>query len=94
MNIRKLGNTDLYLSELGYGCASLWGKPRFTTDEQAEELFKSAYDHGINFFDTGHSYSVAEKRLGHYIHNLGKGARSNIVLSTKCGIRVIRGVST
>jgi len=87
MKKRKLGNTDLYLSELGYGCASLWSKPRFTTDEQAEELFKSAYDHGINFFDTGHSYGVSEKRLGHYIHDLGKGKRQELILSTKCGTR-------
>lgn len=91
MKKRRLGNTDLYLSELGFGCASLWGKPQFTSDEQAEKLFFTAYGLGINFFDTGHSYGVAEERLGACIRKLGAEQRKNLVLSTKCGTRVSRG---
>lgn len=85
MNKRRLGGTDLYLTELGYGCASLWGKSKFTSDEKAEELFLTAYDRGIRFFDTGYSYGVAEKRLGNCIRKID---RSDLILSTKCGTRI------
>lgn len=86
MEKRKLGNTDIYLTELGYGCASLWGK-KAVSDEEAEKLFMAAYEHGIRFFDTGYSYGMAEKRLGQCLRSLGKEARKNIVISTKCGTR-------
>lgn len=84
MNKRRLGSTDLYLTELGYGCASLWGKANFTSDEEAERLFFSAYEHGIHFYDTSYSYGVAEERLGHYMKKL---VRQDLVISTKCGTR-------
>ena len=32
---RPLGNTDIYISKLGYGCASVWGK-HMISDEQAD----------------------------------------------------------
>lgn len=85
MDKRQLGNTNLYLTELGYGCASLWGKPKFTSNEKAEALFFTAYEHGINFFDTGYSYGMAEKRLGECIKKIN---RQDLILSTKCGTRI------
>lgn len=88
---RKLGDTDIYLSELGYGCASLWGKPRFVSEEDAKKLFFTAYDNGIRFFDTGHSYGIAEERLGRCIKELGAGLRQDVVISTKCGTRISPG---
>lgn len=86
MEKRKLGNTDIYLTELGYGCASLWGKT-VISDEDAENLFMEAYEHGIRFFDTGYSYGMAERRLGKCLRHLGFNARKDIVISTKCGTR-------
>lgn len=86
MERRRLGNTDIYLTELGYGCASLWGK-KVISDEEAESLFIAAYDNGIRFFDTGYSYGMAEERLGKCIKCLGSDARKNLVISTKCGTR-------
>lgn len=85
-----MGNTDIYLTELGYGCASLWGK-RAITDTEAEKLFMTAYENGIHFFDTGFSYGIAEKRLGSCLKKLGKDIRKEIVLSTKCGTRQSNG---
>lgn len=90
MQKRRLGNTDIYLTELGYGCASLWGK-RAITDTEAEKLFMTAYENGIHFFDTGFSYGIAEKRLGSCLKKLGKDIRKEIVLSTKCGTRQSNG---
>lgn len=88
MERRRLGNTDIYLTELGYGCASLWGKPGFTSDREAVGLFRKAYEAGIRFFDTGFSYGTAEERLGQCIREAGAAARGGMVVSTKCGTRV------
>ena len=87
MNKRRLGSTDIYLTELGYGCASLWGKPKFTSDGEAEKLFLTAFNHGIRFFDTGYSYGAAEERLGRYISKLSSSERDDLIISTKCGTR-------
>lgn len=86
MQKRKLGNTEIYLTELGYGCASLWGK-KAVKDEEAVKLFMTAYDRGIRFFDTGYSYGMAEERLGKCLKELGSEARKSIIISTKCGTR-------
>lgn len=88
MNKRSLGNTGIQLSELGYGCASLWGKPRFTSTEEAEKLFLTAFDYGIRFYDTGYSYNESEKRLGECIKKLSSSQRQDLIISTKCGTRI------
>ncbi len=87
MEYRKLGNTGLSLSELGFGCASVWGKT-FFEEEKAIELFFKAYELGINFFDTGFSYNEAEIRLGKCIDQLGSDHRNDLVIATKCGTRI------
>lgn len=38
---RRLGNTDIFLSEVGYGCASIWGK-NFFPEEESIKLFEEA----------------------------------------------------
>ena len=60
---RRLGKTDICLSPLGFGCASVWGKDMIS-DQQAQDLFEKAYELGITYFDTGHSYGNAEERIG------------------------------
>ena len=83
MRYRPLGNTGLTVSEIGFGCASWWGKPRFE-DRRAIELVHAALDRGVTFFDTGSSYSggQAEARLGRAL----KGRdQSTLVVATKAG---------
>ena len=41
MDKRRLGNTDIFLSEVGYGCASIWGK-NFFPEEESIKLFEEA----------------------------------------------------
>ncbi len=86
---RPLGNTDIYISKLGYGCASVWGK-HMISDEQAKKLFEKAYGLGIRYFDTGHSYGMAEQRIGKILKS-SYIRREDLVLSTKFGTRMIRG---
>ena len=56
MQYRRLGHTDLNISEIGFGCGNtaglmIWGDPddRLRDAERAMEL-------GINYFDTAATY--------------------------------------
>lgn len=83
MHYRPLGRTGLTVSELGFGCASWWGKPRFD-EGTALGLVHEAIDLGVTLFDTGASYSAgeAEPRLGRALK--GRDV-SNLVIATKAG---------
>ena len=83
MRYRPLGRTGLIVSEVGLGCASYWGLPRFNEGE-ALALVHRALDLGINLFDTspGYSRGEAEPRLGRAL----KGrAQEGLVIATKAG---------
>lgn len=83
MRYRPLGATGLTVSELGFGCASWWGKPRFD-EGVALGLVHEAIQRGVTLFDTGASYSAgeAEPRLGRAL----KGRdTSGLVIATKAG---------
>jgi len=84
MRYRTLGKTALVISEIGFGCASFWGKKIFS-EREAIRLVHAALDHGVSYFDTASSYSGgnAEPRLGKAL--AGMYARHEIVISTKIG---------
>lgn len=71
MKMRKLGNTGIELSEVGYGAAALFGKDvlgkQGISDNRAYDIISTAINRGINFFDTGINYGYAEERLGRCI---------------------------
>ena len=82
MRQRRLGQSDLVVSEVGFGTWTLvtdwWGR----TDDP-HDMIKAALDAGINFFDTAPVYGVdgaGETILRDYL-----GARDEIVLTTKVG---------
>ena len=83
MQYRALGRTGLTVSELGFGCASWWGKPAFD-ERTALGLVHEAIDRGVTLFDTGASYSAgeAEPRLGRALK--GRDV-SSLVIATKAG---------
>ncbi len=92
MNQRRLGATEVQLSEIGYGAAALFGKDvlgkQGITEEEAYELFITAVGQGITFFDTSINYGYAEERLGRCISTaIGEGItkRKDLVIETKCG---------
>jgi aryl-alcohol dehydrogenase-like predicted oxidoreductase len=80
---RRLGRTDLTVSEIGFGCASWWAKPAFD-EAQAVRLVHAALDLGITLFDTAASYGGgrAEARLARALS--GRDA-SGLVIATKAG---------
>jgi len=83
MLYRPLGRTGLRVSEIGFGAASWWGKPRFT-ESQALGLVHAAIEGGVTFFDTGASYSAgeAEPRLGRALKGRDAG---KLVIASKAG---------
>ena len=84
MKKRKLGNSELTISELSLGCMSL---P--TTINAARPIVEAALDAGITYFDTADLYDkgVNEEMIG----TLLKPYRQNITLATKVGNRWIDG---
>jgi len=85
MRTRRLGSTGLRVSELGFGCASWWGKAAFD-ERQAAALVHEAIAGGVSLFDTGAAYSEgqAEPRLGRAL----KGRdTSDLTIATKAGTR-------
>ncbi|MBE5861856.1 MAG: aldo/keto reductase [Lachnospiraceae bacterium] len=92
MKVNTLGNTGIKISELGYGCAALFGKnvigKQGLSEEDAFRIIKTAFENGINFFDTGFNYGYAEERLGRILSRLFEQkmiTRNDIVIETKCG---------
>lgn len=83
MRPRPLGRTGLMVSELGFGCASWWGKPALD-EPVALALVHEAIELGVSLFDTGASYSAgeAEPRLGRALK--GRDV-SGLVIATKAG---------
>jgi len=87
MKYRQLGSSTISLSEIGFGCASYWGKKVFQ-QKKAIELVHVAVEKGVTLFDTGHSYSNgnAELRLGKALS--GISPQTDLCISTKAGTRI------
>jgi aryl-alcohol dehydrogenase-like predicted oxidoreductase len=91
MRYNILGNTGLYVSELclgtmtfGGGNGGIWEKIGKLQIDEVSKIVKTAFDAGINFFDTANVYSFgeSEKLLGESIKQLGL-PRDRIVVATK-----------
>jgi len=83
MEYRKLGETDLNLSLVGFGGATLGGVFGNLDPADGIRAVHLAVDSGINFFDSSPYYGItlAETRLGEAL----AGRRERVVLATKCG---------
>ena len=58
MKYRKFGSLDWNVSEVGLGCWQIgadWGN---VTEDSAQEILKSSYENGVNFFDTADVYGI------------------------------------
>ncbi|HZL48241.1 MAG TPA: aldo/keto reductase family protein [Solirubrobacteraceae bacterium] len=80
MNLRKLGSSDIEVSEISLGSWLTYSGG--VAREQAEECVHAAFDAGINFFDTANAYGkgAAESLLGEVLNEYD---RSDYVLATK-----------
>lgn len=85
MEYRFLGPTGLKVSCFGFGCMTF---DDLSKEDQFFEIFKKAYDSGINFFDTAENYSNGNSEiiLGKCIKR-SKIPREELVISTKLFFR-------
>jgi len=80
MNQRKLGNSELKVSEIGLGCNN-FGYVKALDVNETRRIIHQAFDRGINFLDTSDSYGHSEEFLGKILGS----HRSRVVLATKFG---------
>lgn len=83
MNMRKMGNTGIELSALGFGCMRLPVKEDGAIDEQeAIRIIRDAIDNGLNYVDTAYYYhdQQSEVLVGKALQD---GYREKVYLATK-----------
>ena len=80
MKKRKLGNSDLYVTELGLGCMSIG-----TEEKTARNIIETALEEGVNYFDTADLYDFGENER--IVGAALKGVRENVIIATKVGNR-------
>lgn len=89
VSTRRLGATDVEVTVLGFGGATIGGISRVLTEAQAQETLAAAFDGGFRLFDTAPSYGngQSEHRIGAQLRErLSSGCnRSDLVLATKVG---------
>lgn len=92
MNYRPLGTTGLTVSEIGFGAwgiggatpgATSYGK---TDDAVSEDALRTAFAHGITFYDTADIYGAghSEELLGEVFGDKS-GLRDRVVIASKVG---------
>lgn len=84
MKYRRLGGTDIEVSEVGFGVWTVstgwWGE---VDDERSVRIMRQAHERGINYFDTADTYgsgkgeTLLADAFGHM--------RDEVVISTKIG---------
>ena len=89
MQTRRLGNSDLNLTPVGFGTWAIgggeWGMgwgPQ--TEKDSIESILEGLEAGINWIDTAHAYGfgLSEKMVGKAVKEWGKA----VVIATKCGV--------
>jgi D-threo-aldose 1-dehydrogenase len=86
--LRNLGNTQLRVTEIGFGGAPLGNLFAVVTEADAQASLATAWDSGCRLFDTAplYGYGLSERRFG---DALREKQREQYVLSTKVG-RLLR----
>ncbi|RDC58258.1 aldo/keto reductase [Pedobacter chinensis] len=82
MKTRKLGNSRLEVSALGFGCMGL-SFPNAPAKNENIKLLRSAYENGITFFDTAQAYGDNEELVGEALAPF----RREVVIATKFGFK-------
>ena len=94
MKTMLLGNSNLAVTRIAYGCMPLggsWNDSPFTQQSQKEaiSIIRMALDKGINFFDHADIYCLGKSEaIFAAIWNEVPSLRQNIILQSKCGIRL------
>ena len=91
MKYRKLGKTDIEVSEICLGTMT-WGEQN--TEAEAHQQLDAALATGVNFIDTaelypvppiGETYTLTEQYIGNWLKQ--RGNRDRVILATKVASR-------
>lgn len=86
MNKRKLGNTGLEVSAIGFGCMGLsFGYGPATGKKEGIDLIRAAVERGVTFFDTAECYGpfINEELVGEALEPV----RDRVAIATKFGFK-------
>jgi D-threo-aldose 1-dehydrogenase len=88
---RRVGQTALEVTTLGFGAATIAGSHTPVSAEQARATVNHALDNGIGYVDTAPHYGFG--RSEHFVGDVVRERRAETLLSTKVGrlMKPIRG---
>lgn len=86
MRLRRLGKTELMVSEIGFGGIPI---QRVTQDETTA-IIKACHEAGVKFIDTARGYTNSEEMLGVAL----KGLRQDFILATKTMARTYEAMKS
>ncbi len=75
MNTVRLGKTEITVNKNGFGALPI----QRVSDGEAVKILRTAYERGINFFDTARFYTDSEHKIGLALSDV----RSKIYISSK-----------
>jgi len=93
MILQSLGNSDLNVSRIAYGCMPLGGGWDYSpledgTRKAAVVSVRAALDQGINFYDHADIYCMGKsEEVFSTMWQEVPGLRQKIIIQSKCGIR-------
>jgi aryl-alcohol dehydrogenase-like predicted oxidoreductase len=90
MQTRKLGNSKLEVSALGFGCMGLsFGYGLAVEKQEGIKVIRAAVDLGVTFFDTAEVYGpyTNEELVGEALAPV----RDRVVIATKFGFKIENG---
>lgn len=86
MELRQLGNTDIYVSPVALGCWPISGMTSVgVTEADSLATIAACFDLGVNFLDTAYCYGRAGESEQLIRRAIGK-RRDEMVIATKGGI--------
>ncbi len=100
---RRCGRSGLMLPAISLGCWHNFGGPgtdalalpEHQLHQNATDMLTTAFDLGITHFDLANNYGPppgsAETRVGKILHDLFRGHRDELIISSKAGYRMQPG---
>lgn len=82
---RRLGKTDLQVSEIGFGCWAIGGSGYGATDDtESLAALELAWKKGVNFYDTADTYGQghSEALIGQFLKDK---PRDEVIIASKVG---------
>lgn len=91
MKTRRLGSTDIFVNEIGYGAMhlSIDAEKRPSVEDSIALIRRAVDELGVNFIDTADAYCINEEEKGHNERLIAEALegerRERVVVATKGG---------